>query len=261
MASLEFSRTMAIGEAERLWRLYGFTVPSDLSLEDLALARGVLVTEGSLDKMEARLIRQGKRGLIRVKADLPELGRKRFAISHELGHWELHANISQLFACTEDDMVASYKKSVHEAEANYFASGLLMPSNIFAAKGAGASLCVKDVSDLASYFATSFTATAIRYVDLSSEPCAVVASSANTIRWWRGSPEFEDRFWLDARGQLSPSTVAGSIFKGGRRPTGPEVVDIAEWSERGADEGDGTFMEDCLIMDRYGQVLSLLRLS
>lgn len=260
MASLEFSKTMAVGEAERLWRLYGFTAPADLSLEDLALARGVLVTEGSLDKMEARLIRQGKRGLIRVKADLPEAGRKRFAISHELGHWELHANISQLFACTEDDMVASYKKSVHEAEANFFASGLLMPSTLFAAKSAGAVFCVTDISELASHFGTSFTATAIRFADLSSEACAVVASSANVIRWWRGSSDFEERFWLGARGQLSANTVAGSIFKGGRRPVGPETVDISEWSERGADEDAGTFIEDCLIMDRYGQVLSLLRL-
>lgn len=84
--------------------------------------------------------------------------------------------------------------------------------------------------------------------------------SANTIRWWRGSRDFENRFWLDARTLLSPKTVVGSIFYGGRRPTGPETVDIAEWSERGADENAGTFSEDCLIMDRYGQVLSLLRL-
>jgi hypothetical protein len=135
-----------------------------------------------------------------------------------------------------------------------------MPSNLFAAKGAGAVLCVNDVSELASYFRTSFTATTIRFVDLSSEACAVVASSANTIRWWRGSSDFEERFWLDARGRLSANTVAGSIFKGGRRPDGPETVDISEWSERGADEGDGAFVEDCLIMDRYGQVISLLRL-
>ena len=260
MVSLEISKTIAIGEAECLWRLYGFTAPSDLSLDDLAFARGVLVTEGLLDKMEARLIRQGKHGLIRVKSDLPELGRKRFAISHELGHWELHANISQIFECTEDDMVKTYKKSVYEAEANYFASGLLMPSNLFAVKGGGAKFSVKDISDLASYFSTSFTATAIRYVDLSSESCAIVASSANTIRWWRGSSEFEDRFWLNARSHLSPNTVVGSIFKGEGRPTGPEVVDIGEWSERGADVGDGTFIEDCLIMDRYGQIISLLRL-
>jgi len=260
MASLEFSKTMAVGEAERLWRLYGFSSPRDLSLEDLAFVRGVLVTEGDLDKMEARLIRQGKRGLIRVKADLPELGRKRFAIGHELGHWELHASISQLFACTDDDMVASYKKSVHEAEANYFASGLLMPGSLFSAQSTGAPFSVKTISELASYFSTSFTATAIRYVDLNSEACAVVASSANTIRWWHGSRDFEDRFWLDARTQLSPNTVAGSIFNGERCTTGPETVDIAEWSERGADEGSSTFIEDCLIMDRYGQVLSLLRL-
>lgn len=256
----KFSKTMAAGDAEYLWRLYGFNEPCDLILEDLAFDRGVLVTEGPLDHMEARLVRKGSRGLIRIKQNIPELGRKRFAIAHELGHWELHKSISQVFVCTVDDMVASYKASTEEGEANFFASGLLMPRWLFLQQSHNRVLSVKTISDLALYFGTSFTATAIRYVDLNSEPCAVVASSDCRIRWWRGSRDFEDRFWLEARARLSPYTVAGSVFMNGRRPTGPEPVDIAEWSERGKDDDAGTFIEDCLNMDNYGQVLSLLRL-
>jgi hypothetical protein len=260
MATLEFRKTIAIGEADRLWDLFGFSAPQDLVLEDLALARGVAVTEGPLEKMEARLVRQGTRGLIRVKADIPEIGRRRFAIAHELGHWELHQSISQLLACTEDDMVASYRASVPEAEASYFASGLLMPTKLFAGRTSGTVLSVGVVSDLANHFGASFTAAAMRYVDASPDACALVVSSQGRIKWWRGSKDFEDQFWISAQSVLSSSTVAGSVFKGGRRPIGPEKVDMSAWSERGADEDESVFIEECLFMDRYGQILSLLRL-
>jgi len=261
MPSLEFSRMMAIGEGERLWGLYGFQEPSDLVLEDLALARKVLVTDGPLDGMEARLVRNGSCGLIRVKESIPESGRRRFAIAHELGHWELHKSKSQIFVCTADDMIASYKASVEEAEANFFASGLLMPSGPFSQRRGNGVFSVEMISNLAKYFATSLTATAIRYVDVSSESCAVVVSSEGRIRWWRGSQEFEDRFWLDARAKLSTNTVAGSVFSGGRQPQGPEEVDIAAWSERGANDAEeGIFLEECLIIERYHQIISLLRM-
>jgi len=261
MPAREFSKVLASGDAEWLWRLYGFLKPSDLVLEDLALARGVVVTYGRLDCVEARLVRKGSHGLIRIREGIPEYGRKRFAIAHELGHWELHKTKSQVFTCTEGDMVASYRTSAEEGEANSFAAGLLMPSILFAQQSDGSVLTVEVVSDLATYFGTSFTATAIRYVDTSQDPCAVVMSSDGRLRWWRGSKEFERRFWLDARSRLSTNTVAGSVFAGGNRPSGPEEIDIAAWSDRVPDDReDSVFIEECLFVDRYDQIISLLRM-
>jgi len=62
---------MAEGEAEWICRLYGISKPDEIILEDIAFARGVIVTEGPLDKMEARLVRSGDKGLIRIKQDIP----------------------------------------------------------------------------------------------------------------------------------------------------------------------------------------------
>lgn len=260
MASLEFSKTMAIGEAERLWSLFGLSSPEDLVLDDVALARGVVVTEGRLDKMEARLIRQGNRGLIRVKAGLPETGRKRFAIAHELGHWELHEGVSQLFACTSDDMVASYKASVHEAQANYFASGLLMPSFLFVEQAQRGRFCIEALSDLASFFGTSLTATAIRYVDTSENCVAVVVCQGNRIRWWRGSSSFEERFWVAAGSRLSANTAAAKLSSSGMRRGSPEEVDIEAWSERDAGLDQDTFVEESIYITQYDQIFTLLQL-
>ena len=90
------SKIFAAGRAIQLWTLYGFRSPAELVLEDLALTLGVLVLEAPLVKADARLIRKGPRGLVRVKHDIPEPGRKRFAVAHELGHWLLHKEQSQV---------------------------------------------------------------------------------------------------------------------------------------------------------------------
>ena len=263
MANRNIRKAIAVSEGERLWQTYGLSSPDDLVLEDVAYARGVIVTEGPLDKMEARLIRHAGRGLIRVKGGLPEAGRRRFAIAHELGHWELHEGVSQLFACTSEDMVATYKASPLEAEANYFASGLLMPEFLFSKATDGKEFSFETLSGLGSTFGTSLTATGIRYVEGSDDYVAIVASENSCVRWWRGSSCFEERFWIDCRSRLSPGTVAASLASsaGPTRTSGPEEVDIDAWSEGGSQNGCDTFVEESMYLSRYTQVLSLLRLS
>ncbi len=258
--SEQYRRSTSEAQGERLWALYGLSVPGDLVLEDIALQRGVLVIEQPLVTMEARIIRSGQRGLIRVRAGIPETGRKRFAIAHELGHWELHKGISQLFACTSDDMVARYRASPEEGEANWFAAGLLMPSHLFTAKVIGAVFSLDTLSQAARYFQTSLTATAIRYVELSDDYCAVAVADGGRIRWWRGTECFERRFWLQHGANLSRSSLAGSLFVQGHGRVGPDEVDISAWSERGATHGSGSIVEESLYMETYGQILTLLRL-
>ncbi len=156
MKNKTYRITIAQGEAERLWELYSITKPDELCLEDLAFERGVLVTEGALEGMEACLIRNGNHGLIRVRKDIPEKGRKRFAIAHELGHWELHKDISQIFACTEKDFVAKYKGSLEEIEANYFAAALLMPTKFFEASMEDLPMSLETIDKLRAFFLNIF---------------------------------------------------------------------------------------------------------
>ena len=259
MARRDVRKAIAVGEGERLWQVYGLSRPEDLVLEVLALARDVVVMEGSLEKMEARLVRHAGRGLIRVKAGIDQPGRRRFAIAHELGHWELHKDKTQLFACTNDDMVATYRTDPMEAEANYFAAGLLMPGFLFREEVGNRLLLFEVLSDLAAAFRTSLTATGIRFVETSDDYVAIVASEGGKIRWWRGSPEFEEQYWIQAGSRLSGGTVAASLAGGPAERARAEEVDIAAWS-KGIDPGNDTFIEESMHMARYGQTLSLLRL-
>jgi hypothetical protein len=210
--------------------------------------------------MEARLVRSGNKGLIRINQDIPYMGQKRFAIAHELGHWQLHKNISQFFACTSNDMVVSYKTSSQEGEANIFAASLLMPSTLFLDRADNKELSFNTISVLADYFNTSLTATAIRYIDLSEDYFAVVCSERGKVKWWRGSDCFESKFWITPGTTLSKNTIAGSFFCNNHQPQGPEEIDIDAWCDKGSYCESNTFIEESKYFERYNQVITLLRL-
>lgn len=248
-------------QGAQFWDLYGITKPNELCLEEIALSRGVLVTEGPLQKMDARLVRKGNIGLIRVRKDIPEYGRKRFAIAHEIGHWELHKDLSQLFTCTEKDFMAKYKGSPEEIEANYFAVSLLMPEGHFKENSRGLPMSLDTVSQLAKYFITSLTSTARRYAELSEDYCAIVLSEAGHIKWWQGSLNFEECFWISAGQKLDANTVAGELFSNRRKlEVKPEIVDISAWSEKNGCRGQKEFIEESRYIQRYNQVFTLLHL-
>ena len=97
------------------------------------MERGVLVRERLLKGSEARLVRRGRTGIITVDKSITEEGRKRFAVAHELGHFELHRD-SQLLFCTEQDMVVWNENKPQEIEANEFAANVLMPVSLFLAR-------------------------------------------------------------------------------------------------------------------------------
>ncbi len=246
-----------VARAAKLWARFGFSEPADLVLEDLAFALGVVVIEGHLDSADARLVRNQKKGLIRVRKDIPEGGRKRFAIGHEMGHWELHEGVSQVFSCTSEDMLSGYKGSAPEIEANLFAAELLMPRSLFRRQMGCENPSALVLRDLAGYFQTSLTATAVRFVELSDEKCAMVLVEDGRVRWWRASEVF-DGFWLDSKMQVSSATVAGAHLTGEPLPHEAEEVDGDAWLGSKAARVADVLYEVAIPLTGYGQILTLL---
>ena len=175
--------------------LLNITSPADIVVEDIAMARGVYVTEGRLDGAEARLLRSGNKGLVRLKADLPEVGRKRFAAAHELGHWEMHAGVSPFALCTTED-IAAYGGTAQEIEANAFAGELLMPTLLVRPRCEDVTPHLDAIRAVAGEFQTTLTAAAVRFVEECRETCVVVFSVDRKVKWWRASL---DRAWLGGR--------------------------------------------------------------
>ena len=60
--------------------------PAEILIEEIAFAFGAIVRYEPLAGADGRLVRLGDRGVIRIREDIPELGRRRFVIAHELGH-------------------------------------------------------------------------------------------------------------------------------------------------------------------------------
>lgn len=247
--------------AHALWSHYGLRHPNELVLEDLAMALGVLIKDGPLGSCVARLTRTGDTGVIRVRDGLMPIGRRRFAIGHELGHWRLHQQYSQVFACTSRDMVARYKESRIEAEANSFASALLMPESLFREYQTDERPSFEQIEMLAECFGVSLTASAVRWMETANDYAAMVISQNGKIRWWRGSNQFEEALWVTPGSALSSLTLASKVSADDPRVHGPEDVDLAAWTNGSDDLTSDILVEESRSLGQYGQTLSLIWLA
>src|SRR5580692_4968917 len=81
----------------------GYKHPTELEIEVIAHMRGALVRASPTTGSRASLLRVGERGIIGIAQGLPA-EQRRWAIAHELGHFETHANVSYLGLCTGEDL-------------------------------------------------------------------------------------------------------------------------------------------------------------
>jgi Zn-dependent peptidase ImmA (M78 family) len=142
--------------------------------DKIAESLGIKVLEYDLgDDVSGLLAIQDGVGTIGFNGKESEV-RVRFTIAHELGHFILHKEKSDLFV----DKQLIYRsqnsgdtpvKQIMEQEANFFASALLMPSNLLRKEVEKAKLDLSNdmaIADLASNFGVSTTAMSIRIASL-----------------------------------------------------------------------------------------------
>src|SRR5689334_5136357 len=95
--------SLGIQGARRVRQALGYHHPTELPIEVLAHMRGVLVRPAPTTGARANVIRIGDRGVVGVADGLPD-DQRRWAIGHELGHFELHPDVSYVGLCTGDDL-------------------------------------------------------------------------------------------------------------------------------------------------------------
>lgn len=228
--------------------------PSEIYVRDIAMSLGAYVRERELQGCEARLVRKGSKGIISVNGTIPEEGRKRFAIAHEIGHLILHTG-TQIILCDEDDMHAWKESKAREIEANAFAASLLMPYDIFSRYIKIGQPTFDMISDVSKEFRTTLTATVLRYIVFSKEPCALVVSKDSFIKWYKKSNSFN--FHIKVGDKLDSDTFAFDFFDGMDLPKNPDRVPADAWLAGEIDEGSG-IIEQSVSLGNYGVVLSLL---
>lgn len=244
--------------ASALIKKFAIADPSEIVVEDIAMAQGVLVLEGKLRGCEARLVRRKDRGIIRVRDDIQSDGRKKFAVAHELGHWELHGDISQFHVCTETDL-RNYSGSNPEIEANTFAGELLMPSSLLRPLCRSIEPSLSAIKNLAEKFATSLTVSAIRFVEEQRENCIVVLSENGRVAWWRTKDKDNSSgLWIDSKQKIHQDSAAWECFHDGIVATKMQRVPTVAWFQDLRYQRRMEVYEQSMKLGTYSGVLTLL---
>ncbi|MBF5093117.1 ImmA/IrrE family metallo-endopeptidase [Azospirillum sp. INR13] len=244
----------------------GIRRPEDIDLRIIAAHLGLRIRRRCLDGCVARLVTGPRGGIITVSPDAsgPRRSdgspRERFSIAHEIGHWTLGHIHS---ACAHGDIPYG-RGGRHEAEANAFASGLLLPDTFLRDSMPGADFDLGDARTIARQFGVSITAAALRLVDLSLHPVILTAYNANGLAWWRRSPTFP-RHWRPVTTASTGSYVHEVFHDLGRGllgEGGPHPKAASSWFA--APDADGRTVIDHTLRaggDGSGfQAISLVRL-
>lgn len=246
--------------ADDVVRRYGIEAPEHILLEGIAADLGVEIVEGPLEGCVARLVRGRERSRIRVSDGIDSIGRKRFSIAHELGHFQLAHAGTEWLRCADGDLSDFGGLSIPEAQANVFAAELLLPTTLVRKRCEVAPVNFAPILALANEFSTSITATAIRFAELSSEPCAIVFSQRGEIRWAKRSQSMWP-FVKRSGSSLDPRSVAYDYFTKRLLHTVAEQVDISAWID---DERAARFeeiWEHSLAIPSIDAVLTILWLE
>jgi hypothetical protein len=221
---------------------------SEIDVEAFAADYDLYVRDGGLEGAEGRMTRGRIGGRIRIRRDIEDERRRRFIIAHELGHYLLHRDRPAL--CAAQDLVR-YEPGNAETEANAFAAEVLMPGALIEPHCHPRRPTLDVVKALAERFNTTFTATAIRFVDLTEEACAVAWSENGRIKWSIPGRNFYPAVTFGRA--LSGLSHAGDAFRGKQLPKDPELVPGHAWVD-----GGGDLWEHSTYFRSLGAVLTLL---
>jgi Zn-dependent peptidase ImmA (M78 family) len=256
-------QTKASLSALELLERYGIDDPTEIPLDVIARGIGAYYEERPLNNSEGRMISFGDKALITINSNISIPGKKRYAIAHEIGHFEMHRNSIPLIVDTEDNFVDWLKTGPHEKEANEFAAEFLMPRDVFAkeCKGKGKRLSPELIRSLAARFQTSLTSTLMRYVEFGNHEVCLVYCKDNKMGWFKKSTDFH-HFLNFQSGQHPPTgSVAYEMFT---KKTYYEDSDQkqqvwkSDWFVLKDDEPDLPFFEFCVYVPTYHYSLSLI---
>ncbi|WP_197491387.1 ImmA/IrrE family metallo-endopeptidase [Methylomonas methanica] len=180
-------------ELSKLWMVCGQNFPVDVKQiapevtktrfpdEPVGIikAHGITGIDGMLSKR--------KKGDWCISYDdtVPVPGRINFTLGHEFGHYLLHRKLREEFQCGQGDMLdyESTESKQLESEANKFASYLLMPINDFKEQIQGQAVTLDLLGHCAERYGTSFTATALKWLEFTEKAALLVVARDDFICW------------------------------------------------------------------------------
>lgn len=187
-------------------------------------------------------------------------GRQRFTKAHELAHYVLHSRRQHEFRCGADAIIEKDTGEDNiEAQANQFASYLLMPANHVRPRIEKSPITLDLISDLAKFYGVSFEAMCIRVVEITGERAVLVYWDNGMMRRWsRSEAAKTQRLWIEEPMDQPLTPAAGTIAADQSIRQCPEgkYVPANLWF-RTAPEGE-MLREMKHTSDKFERVLSLL---
>jgi Zn-dependent peptidase ImmA (M78 family) len=257
---------MAAYKAEAWLRENGF---NSLPIDPIKVAELLEIPVHPLQQtkpgVSGMLHKKGDQFVIMFGTYIKNAGFQRFSIAHEIGHYLLPGHPEHLFqgGITSHSSQAGFTSAdIYEQEADYFASGLLMPEPLIKSALRRLGEGLEAIEALKQKCGTSMTATAIAYARKTSVPAAIIVSTGGHIDYAFLSDsmkEFDGLAW-PRKGMLLPSATvsealaasAGDVRDGKRISA---EVDLRTWME-----GRRSIMatEEVVGLGSYGKVLTVL---
>jgi len=253
--------TNARSAAIKLISEYAITLPDEIPIEDIIIGQGAFFEEKPMSGADGRIIFSKKNAIIVINSRIKDKNRRRFAIAHELGHFELHKNLERFYACDEKSFMDFHQKGSQEAEANNFAAELLMPTKIFQSLLKKEPFSIQSIIELSCIFTTSITSTAIKYTQYGNHPIAVFFSQNGIIKWCAKSNDFICEYNRSKGEQLHNQSVALEFCKTKRIPDKPQIVMPIVWFKDFNISSTLYFWEQCVAIPSINAVLSFVWVS
>lgn len=246
--------------ALRLLERCGLDDPTEMPLPIIVKGLGAYYEEKPLKQCEGRIVTVGGKTLITINSGITYEGKKRYAIAHELGHFEMHKDKIPIFSDNEESFVDWLKAGPHEREANEFAAEFLMPREVFAKECKGKKISPELIKQLSSRFQTSITSTLMRYIEFGNHEACIVYCKDNKMKWRKWSKDFYHRLNFQYNAHPPTGSVAYEMFTKRVFYTDSELkqqVWKSDWFEMD-DENDEPFFEFCVFVPSYNYSISLI---
>ena len=254
---MKAKKVIAEAEARKIHYELGIRHPSEIEVHLIATSYGAFVRERNLKGVDGLLVRKGKNAIISVRNSIPEEGKKRFVIAHELGHYFLHPQARQTDMLMKDEVDRlSYLQSHEELEANYFAAELLMPCDMFKPALNHCDPSFAEISRLANLFQTTLSATAIQYVKYTQEPCVFIISKNLGKPWFFVREDFD--FRVESRDKIHAYSVTADTIKNGCKYDRANDVPAGVWFRGYSDSGKDYITEETFVLGNSGIAYTLL---
>lgn len=187
-------------------------------------------------------------------------GRIRFTMAHELGHYILHRQNGNTFECSEADLLQweSLEKR-QEAEADVFASYLLMPIDDFRRSLGSDSVDLNILDGCAKRYGVSLTAAILKWLEFTEQRAVLVMSTEGYMLWARSSQSaLRSGAYFRTRNVPVPipnDSLAASSMSVTREMQGTELA-ARIWFPQ--EPQDMSLREYKIVSDRYERTMSLL---